>query len=75
MERCWILRRALVTLMYGGRRKIQHLSIGWKPRHPQGPQPAGAPTTGTSGIVSERPGTQAGAAMAGQRRRGSGGRG
>jgi preprotein translocase subunit SecD len=35
--------RALITLMYGGRRKIGHVSIGWRPpAAPQRPAHAGA---------------------------------
>lgn len=68
--------RALITLMYGGRRKVQHLSIGWRPQHSEGARPTGGQTAAGSGIVSERPSSATGgAAVAGQRRRGSGGRG
>ncbi len=76
--------RALITLMYGGRRKIQHLSIGWRPRHPSGAPLADPQTAAASGAVSGRAGVAAGSAaggsaaagtaVAGQRRRGSGGR-
>jgi preprotein translocase subunit SecD len=72
--------RALITLMYGGRRKIQHLSIGWRPRHGHGAPPAGSQGATASGMPGERSGkapgaAAAGAALAGQRRHGSGGRG